>query len=148
MNYVKQQHSNGCMVACAAMIIGTDYWTAMQDALGGEAVEKFDGWSTFQLDHMLAEHGWAVGRIYQYSRNVEKCEGGCTTNRIREPWPLDFFAPLMHVMVKVFEGSNVEHSIVVENGVVFDPLFPERKTLGGYFRISSMAAVVRCVRSD
>ena len=42
INYVTQQHENGCAVACAAMITGSTYWDAFKIAFGPRSKRRIN----------------------------------------------------------------------------------------------------------
>ena len=120
MNYVAQEHEEGCVVACLAMILGIPYWSA-QGLLGGPPI---DGILPIEAEQILAMSGWACQLILR---------------RPCMPWPPAPWAPCHLVRVEYFEKcegmmvAGCSHMVVMDHdGVILDPQRPGRYTIGNF----------------
>ena len=147
VQWVKQEHPNGCGFAVLAMLVGRTYAEIIAE-FNGDAYSngyRYDpeksspGWQ--EMDRYLAQQGYAVARIFQ--DKFPHC-----LNEQYE-WPP---APLVDVNlcnVTVNQDSSRNHWIVLlGDRSVLDPLTDEARTITDYHKINSIAAVVRFERKE
>ncbi len=132
--WIGQEDPNGCLVACAAMILGTDF--AYMDATLRKAGVRNDaeGLAQNRLENWLAEQGFALQQVMIFG--VE--------NRRREPWPPLPWADLH--LCNVHVTQNYHGVIMLADGTVLDPLGPEPRKLRDYRAVNSVAGVYRVGR--
>lgn len=122
--HVRQEDSDGCLIACMAMVCGTSY-AAMR-----ARIPEFDnkGLTLFDFMEVLALDGYAAQHIYQWSR---------LTKKTREPWPL---APWANVHIcGVNEGR---HGVVLlRDGTVLDPMCDQPRKWSDYPNVGYMTAI-------
>lgn len=129
--YIQQNHSRGCGPAALAMVTAARY-EAVCDYFANIDFDS-EGIGIRECDHYLAEHGFAVARLYSAKRH----------NLPREKWPPKPFGDIHLCHVDVFEGAPLSHWVVMlEDGKVLDPLFPEKESLHDYHFVNNVAAVV------
>lgn len=145
IQWVRQEHTNGCVIASLAMISGKTYREVHDDLapqLGnfvdvegksewrrgvdfnkdGMAI-MFDGWG------WLADNGFAIQQRYKFHYNIE-----------RPQWPLDPWADVHLCSVVTTQSHAV---VLLRDGRVLDPLTPEPKKLSDYSKVESMMAVYK-----
>lgn len=113
---VRQAHRRGCGPACAAMLLGVAYDSALQLEVEGHYGRY--GTSRVALDRLLLAHGYTITRRHG----------------TREP-----FAP-MHLCEVTWPGRRRGWHFVVmlDDGTVLDPWMPEPTTIDWY-------PIVRCI---
>lgn len=132
--WVRQEHPLGCGIACLAMILQVTYAEAndMFSIFNGTGVR------TVQMDEFLACYGFAVARIWS------RTELKSYRRRKRPFWPVKPFAPLHFCLVKVSSDRPIFHYVVMlEDGSVLDPEFPEPTTLAHYEAVEYITGVTR-----
>lgn len=129
-----EQTRGGCGIACIAMVTGETYARIMDQyrTFCGNC-----GMEDQQLDHFLAEYGFAMQRIWP-----DKHFDGAK----RKPWPPKPWADIHIASVWQTRGDVDGHYVVVNRrGIVYDPadsaFTPSR--LSRYHRVEWLAAVVR-----
>lgn len=114
MNFIKQQHTRGCCVACVAMLTGVSYekvWRDQTSAFSGEEVLNFRPltWSVY-LSHLGFEYG------YFYA------EGWSLDMLIEIPRGLRYFCGVgLHEDHPKSHPDNTHAIVIDEDGTVFDP---------------------------
>jgi hypothetical protein len=130
VSWKAQEEPNGCLVACAAMIMGLSYRET-------DAMLRRDGYrdpdGTMRQEHglecWLAEQGVALQKLWIYGPG----------SRRREPWPP---LPWAHFhLCNVHVTQNYHGVIMLRDGTVLDPLGPEPRRLSDYRAVNSVAAV-------
>lgn len=127
--HVLQKHAKGCLVATAAMVLGTTYDEALKE-FGGR-VPEMEGFDFGEFEQVIGEHGWAVCRRWHHMRVV---------GRDREVWPPEPWADLHQCEVETTGNHSV---LLLRDGRVLDPLTLEPKRLSDYKRVFSVAALMR-----
>jgi hypothetical protein len=129
ISWVGQEDSNGCSLACLAMILGKSYQEIKADFLYFEN----KGVSFFSYDHYLAENGFAVARKYRHYQ-IRREE--------REIWPVEPFADVHICTVRI--DPDFHHTVILlKDGLVLDPLTQEKRTLADYSEIDNIAGVYK-----
>ena len=103
---VQQEDTDGCGVACLAMLGGVDYVTVRGDFPELRA----GGLSEVEVLHWLNERGWWYRRWWVQA-------------------PVEPLAPLALAMVKEGKGG---HWVIVQDGAVVDPARPQAPPLASY----------------
>lgn len=131
MNYVKQEQKYGCVFACIAMILNTDYWTVRNDFPKyrfGKELGKIEGISTTSDGLSYLFYNGYIGHtsygIIGYSQVKQK----------PNEWIIEF-APL-HIISVVLNGYN--HACIWKDGVVYDPFREGIYTIDDYEKINSI----------
>ena len=138
---VNQEHAGGCGIAVLAMLTGKTYQQVASDfaqPLEDGQVLNLNHASPIirDMDRYLAERGYAVCRLYL--RDLFQS---------RLPWPPKPFADVHLCFVKVSQGSRRIHAVVMlGDGTVLDPAYPEHYRLIDYYQVYHVAAVI-CVRT-
>lgn len=130
--WVEQVDKGGCGIACLAMLLDTTYARIVE--LAPELCGKC-GVEQTELDHFLAEQGFAVQRLYP-DRRFDGLR--------RTLWPVKPFADRHLVSVVQSKADIWGHWVVMDGkGVVYDPADPEFKKskLSRYYRVTSIAGV-------
>ncbi len=125
MKWVHQEDAQGCGIACLAMVTGVSYGQVREEFAPGW---EDNGFTTFELDTFLAEHGYATSRKYK-----------CITHqrRDRETWPPEAWGDVHIACV----GT---HFVVwLRDGTVLDPATPDARRLSDYSTVGSVAVVQR-----
>lgn len=130
IRHILQEDANGCGPACLAMVTGTPYrqvrdWfrvRAWQNAQHDgrqltdaerESVEAHDfvrnGITHFEIEHYLADHGFASARMFATIRPDER----------RDPWPP---TPIVDAYICAMQVTCGTHYVVwLRDGRVLDP---------------------------
>lgn len=114
IKYIAQEESDGCLVACVAMVTGRTYKEIR--AMAGPAYK--DGINYVVANDILADLGYAVMCRYRHQARV----GGD-----RPEWPCTPFAPVHIAYVIVTAGSHA--AVVQSDGLVLDPWSIDRRSL-------------------
>lgn len=131
MKHVKQEQKYGCVFACIAMILDTDYWTVRNEFPKGIFGKEYgvDGGisiTSCALSYLFYK-GW-VGHV-SYSRI-----GFSQIERSSEEW-IKEFAPI-HLVSVVLNGYS--HACVWKNGIVYDPFREGEYTIDDYEKVYSI----------
>jgi hypothetical protein len=131
MQWVGQEDSHGCLVACLAMVTGTAYKDVRQWFIDGGQVFHGVGGGTihFYVEQFLSEHGYASMLKY---RHVQP------GNRPRDTWPLPPFAPAHIVGVN---GAGRHGVVLTSDGVVLDPENRSPRHLSDYQEVGYMIGI-------
>jgi hypothetical protein len=134
MQWVKQEEAMGCGVACLAMVLNEDYFTARLRFKRQDFTSK--GMLHLTLDRRVAEAGFSIQRLYPGKG---------------KSWPPLPFAPVHICRVRVpgakgrFLGSF--HYVVMDkDGVVFDPSWEEQFIPHDYPRVLDVAGLFPVAR--
>ncbi len=126
VEWVAQEHENGCVIASLSMVTGMTYKQVQQSF----KVKVERGVHDDETDAWLAEHGFAVARKERRYK-----PGKCN----RSPWPPAPFADLHLVVVKEDDYHMV---VMLRDGTVLDPATPGSWRLTDYGSVMWVAAVV------
>ena len=129
---VEQEHQSGCMVAVLAMIMDITYQEALEYFPAHP--DETGGYSSFTLEVILAEQGYAVARQHRHRT-------GFGVNRLF--WPPRPFGKLHWCEVMTLAGAHAV--VMLESGVVLDPSNINRVSLDhpDYKSVTFVAAVTR-----
>lgn len=115
---VRQEHPEGCMLACLAMICGKTYQEVRAYFERDDPNEH--GLSIYPLFEYLSREGFAYQFLNQYTW------GGPTKER--EVWPLPLPAKAAICAVDGGRGGENSHGVVLlRDGTVLDPTHGQRK---------------------
>jgi hypothetical protein len=118
MQLVKQQHPEGCLVACLAMVAGRTY--AEVDSMFVRDRYEDGGLNDYQVFDFLAEEGFFWCHVHRYSH--------LGPSKVREQWPLPLTTDLTICRVDAGRGGPLSHGIVVtRDGQAFDPALGVRR---------------------
>lgn len=157
IRHVRQEDSNGCGVACLAMVTGQDYRTVRSwfrvrawqnarwdgrtlDELTREVIEPHDfarhGITHWEVQQFLAEHGYASALLWKDRRPDDP----------RAVWP-EAFAETHIVSVQVVTGNH--YVVWLSDGRVLDPSGGETTLsdpcFAGVQHILGVCRIQRCV---
>src|SRR5690242_5757128 len=104
MKLVRQEHANGCTIACLAMVMGVTYQEALRFALPDGGDPKDASICHRNLHWWLADAGFAVAVKYKVQQ---------PGNRERPIWPLAPWADLHHVNLMYSESSKLSHAVLM-----------------------------------
>lgn len=131
MKHVQQKHSQGCLVAALAIVLGLEYDEALSilEPSGNEPDWRH-GFTFVDFDNALVERGWAVARKFRWLRgNIE-----------RQPWPPAPWANVHLALVRCTE--NTSHAVILlRDGTVMDPLASSPRKLTDYVSVDNVAAL-------
>jgi hypothetical protein len=114
---VRQEHPNGCGLACIAMVTGLGYGE-VRDTLT-EFLPRERDYGEEGIHHGITE--WFLGRLGYAWRTLY-------AGHLHDPWPPEPFAPVHIAQVRQPSG-NTHYVVVTDDGTVLDPLDGERKRL-------------------
>lgn len=137
VQWVGQEEQWGCGCAAVAMLTGRTYQQIKEHV---ERDQDQDGMHSGAWEEVLAEHGYAVAKIYRVSAYPwQNCE--------RDVWPPPPWADLHLAEVVVSGGSRGSHMVVMlADGTVLDPLTPEPRRLANYSAVFWVGAIVAAPR--
>lgn len=113
--WVGQLDSNGCGIACLAMIVGKSYEEVRSE------VRYYDGSGLHDhiIDSYLADNGFAVARKHEVCHWAQEKYG----RKRREKWPPEPFADVHLVMVEsCMEPYRTHYLVMLRDGTTLDPL--------------------------
>jgi hypothetical protein len=128
ITHVRQEHPNGCGIACVAMLTGQTY-TQARGLFGGEETER--GMTHYDWFEALARCGYAAQFLFQREQKIGRTPP-------REVWPLPPWAPA-HI---VQTGNH--YVVMLSDGTILDPAVssaPRRITDYPADRIYSMSGI-------
>jgi hypothetical protein len=134
MRRVQQKHSNGCVVATTAMLLGMEYDEALL-LFGEGALEEVQksGFGDYVMESILVEKGFAFAKKYRVMQ---------PGNSVRDHWPIDPWLDVPHCAL-VLHQSGMAHSVVVlPGGAVLDPNSETRTKLTDFLEVCSITAVI------
>lgn len=140
ISHVLQEDTNGCGLACLAMLTGQTYRQVRADFenWGG------DGTTEFHITAYLADKGYAWTWLHHGHIYKRELTGPDTwRTRMRDPWPPPLWANVHIASVETGRGSHF--IIVLRDGRVLDPATPEPRRWSEYGRCFNIAAVYRGV---
>jgi hypothetical protein len=135
MRYIPQRLGRDCSIAALAMATEHDYEQILETF---ESVD-FDkgGISYHGVDYYLVKNNFAIQRKFEFTGY--RVDGPKVT-----PWPCLPFARRHLCEVLPAANSPCSHFIAMdEQGTVFDPAIPERKSLGEYHKTWNIAGIYR-----
>lgn len=118
MRYIAQEESDGCLVACVAMVTGRTYREIRAMCDVGYDGGRGRGINEYIADDILGELGFAVMRRYKHQLRF---------GRDRIEWPGLPFAPVHIAYVSATQGPHAV--VVLGDGVVYDPFSVHRHSL-------------------
>ena len=127
INYISQEETNGCAIACLAMIMQKSY-----NEVANSLEVNNKGLDWMEVDRYLANNGYAVARKWKYD---------CTVKQNAIEWPPKPFGDIH--LVQVMTKNNTIHMIILlQNGTVLDPANRELINLNDYAKVDYIAAIV------
>lgn len=140
VRWVRQEEPHGCGLAALAMLTGQTYAATRADFVAclrleaevADGLFERHGHSFFEWDMYLTERGYAVARKFLWLRKWK-----------RAPWPCEPFGRV-HLCEVQHSLQHCGHMVVMlADGTVLDPATAEPKRLADYWRVNSVAAVVK-----
>lgn len=129
MRHIKQEQKFGCVFACIAMVLESDYWTVRNEfprGIFGKEYGKEEGvsasWSSISY---LFSKGFVGFEMFKNEFHSQKN---------RDNW-LKEFAPI-HIISLVLNGHN--HACVWKNGIIYDPFRNGEYAISDYEKINSI----------
>lgn len=133
MILVRQEHSEGCLIACLAMVSDKTYADVFAMFTRHDPTES--GLNEYQVQDFLSQHGFSFQIINKYSWMGE--------DKRRGVWPAPLSAELTICRVDGGRGGEWSHGIVVtRDGVAYDPVHGVREW-SEYDRVGSMMPLFR-----
>lgn len=137
IQWIEQVDEGGCSVACLAMLMDTTYARVRDEykkfcPTCGPAEDE-------QIDQFLAEHGFALQRIYRYRAYDDQWR----------KWPPTPWAERHLAMVTQTKSDYYSHYVVMDyKGNVYDPADKEYKSgkLRRYYEVEWVAGVFPCIQ--
>jgi hypothetical protein len=130
---VRQEHPEGCLVACLAMVSGRTY--AEVSALFVRDRYEDGGLNDYQVFDFLASEGFFWRHVHCYSHIGPSKE--------REQWPLPLATDITICRVDAGRGGQLSHGIVVtRDGQAYDPASGLRK-FSDYATVGAMTFISR-----
>lgn len=132
---VQQKHSNGCVVATTAMLLGLSYDEAL-DLYGPNALDEVTskGFGDYVMESILVERGYAIAKKYRVAQ---------PGNRQRKTWPIEPWAGDVGYCALVRHADGQAHSVaMLPDGTVLDPNSTSRTSLRDFHEVCSISAVV------
>lgn len=120
--WVRQEDSNGCGIACLAMILEKTYTEVLAE------FTYFDGTGLDNhiVDEYLADKGYAVSRKYKAAHwNQPRYSNNPRKDFLGEP-----FAQIHLVQARI--GDRNHYVVMLRDGTVLDPITPKPQTIDGY----------------
>lgn len=125
---VRQEHPEGCLIACLAMVSGKTY--ADVDAMFVRDRYSDGGLNDYQVFDFLAAEGWFWRHVHQYTH--------IGPSKLRPTWPIPIETDLAIYRVDAGRGGPLSHGVVVTgDGTAYDPALGVR-TLGAYEKIGAI----------
>ena len=124
VKYVKQE-SNGCAIACIAMVLNKTYEEAYALAQVPFEFGGCTGLTMASVVDILGDQGYTCRQLSAFNHS---------NYTYRAPWPDKPFAPI-HVVFAYIKGTvpgdgvRCHAVIMLKNGRIYDPSVPERTTL-------------------
>lgn len=128
--YTETEITNGCVVACLAMILGKKFNDVIKDIEQHWKNEaQFDGVDDPCWIEYLSSLGYAIQDVnYEY----------VPQDRLLNPWPIKPFAPI-HMCFVYDEGP---HAIVMDaDGKIYDPDDDKLTDLSQYYRVYRIVGI-------
>lgn len=127
MELILQEDSNGCGIACLAMVTRQTYQQVKAEILAFEN----KGIHEFIIDSYLADKGYAVARKHPHASYLKA---------MRSEWPPAPFGAVHIVSVSLPAGFHIV--VMRADGIVLDPALGYRH-ISDYKEIMHMAAIVK-----
>lgn len=125
---VLQEHPNGCLVACMAMVAGMSY-ADVAARFPREDLSQH-GLVEYHVLDFLSEEGFVVQRFTKYTWTG--------ASKSRDEWPIPMTAEVAICMVDGGRGGENSHGVVLyRDGRVLDPVHGER-SWSDYTRVGAM----------
>ena len=126
---VLQEDTNGCGLACLAMITDQTYQQVKTEVthIGQHGI------SVHCIESYLVDRGYALSWKYLYRGY---------TNQRRDEWPPALWANVHIAQVRIPNGSHF--IVVLFNGEVLDPLTPAARRFEDYTEIDNIVAIYKC----
>ena len=126
INYIKQEQKYGCVIACLAMVLNTDYWTAKswfpeKDVTGKEIGTETGISIEFRGGKVLYNHGYLI--YTKYPKSISEVEE---------------FAPI-HI-ISIDNDSGHAHACVLKDGIIYDP-YKGIKKLSDYNKVNHIVGI-------
>lgn len=131
MKYVKQEQKLGCVFACIAMILETDYWTVRNDF----PKERFG--KELGKDECITITSDAISYLFYkgyVGHSSYSTIGYSQIQRKPDEW-IKEFAPV-HLISVVLNGYS--HACVWKDGIIFDPFREGKYTLNDYEKVHNI----------
>jgi hypothetical protein len=143
VKFIEQVLKSGCGLSIGGMVLSTedpDMTYARMVAIAPRWCHEKCGAEDSELDELLAEHGWAMQRLWK----ARKFDG-----EIKEVWPPKPWAR-MHIasvyQTEVDYDREDGHYVYMDRrGIVYDPADPKhiKCKLDRYFNVEWVAAVIK-----
>ncbi len=131
---VRQEDTNGCGIACLAMITGKTYLEVRDELVYYDG----SGLANHIIDEYLADHGYAVARKFEASHWQQKKYGRTT----REQWPVEPFADVHLCQVETWSDTN-HFVVMLRDGTILDPYNEHIHSLDAYKDVWNIAGIVK-----
>jgi hypothetical protein len=131
MKRVKQEQKFGCVFACIAMILESDYWTVRNDF----PVRRFS--KNIGLEEGISTTSCGISYLFHkgYVGHSMYSTVGYSQRKMEiDEWVKEF-APV-HIVSLVLNGYN--HAVVLKDGIVYDPFREGKYTLSDYGEVNSI----------
>lgn len=133
LTLVRQEHAEGCLVACLAMVAGRTY--AEVDAMFVRDRYEDSGLNDYQVFDFLAREGFFWRHVHRFTLIGPSKERGV--------WPLPLTTDLTICRVDAGRGGPLSHGVVVtRDGTAFDPAFGLRR-FTDYASVGAMTFIAR-----
>jgi len=132
MKYVKQEQKFGCVFACIAMILETDYWSVRNEFPEVRFGKKLGESEGIDIPYNALSYLFHKGYVGHTSYSTI-----LYSQQKREPseW-IKEFAPIH--LVSVISISGYSHACVWKDGVIYDPSRLGKYTIKDYREINSI----------
>lgn len=136
IRHVAQKRPADCGVAAIAMLAGISYSQALR-TLAKAAREKVladVGINAYEVEAALRKHGFVAFLLIQPHYG-----GGTHERRVWPPEPVGW----RHLISSQNASGDYHFSVMDEDGRVFDPAWPDLRSLSEYHRVVEVIVMVR-----